>query len=85
MMKIWAEVEIDIGELARSHTTSGGDALEMIRQIDLGFADMDFTEQVLIMLCNSLSVDLCDEEKKVLLGVMETALNKKSVKKRGRK
>ena len=84
-MKIWAEVEIDIGELARSHTASGDDALEMIRQIDLGFADADFTEQVLIMLCNSLSVDLCDEEKKALLGVMETALNKKPVKKRGRK
>lgn len=51
--------------------------LELIRQMDLSFADVDFTEQVVLMLMESLQVDYTEEEWDKFIGKLQALKKRK--------
>lgn len=59
-------VNVHVEDIAESIVYSGH-ALEIIKQIDLRFAEADFTEGVIKMLVKSLKIDYTTEEMNCLI------------------
>lgn len=57
--------ELDGYDIA--HQLSCGDALQLIKDVDLGIADAEFTENLIKMLCNSLKNEYTVSEYKQLI------------------
>ena len=58
-------LNVDMGDLARSLVDSAekdGELLDFIEMIDLGVAEVDFTEKLIKRLVKSLKQDLTDAE-----------------------
>jgi len=76
-MKLTTQIEIDVANIVRAYPRK--EVLEFILQLDLEYAEVDFTENLIIELIKTLQCDLSEEEWKPyqqLLDSVEKNVNK---------
>lgn len=76
-MKLTTQIEIDVANIVRAYPRK--EVLEFILQLDLEYAEVDFTENLIVELIKTLQCDLSEEGWKPyqqLLDSVEKNVNK---------
>ena len=59
-MKLTTQIEIDVANIVRAYPRK--EVLEFILQLDLEYAEVDFTENLIVELIKTLQCDLSEDE-----------------------